>query len=177
MQNSRRIHTDEDLRFAARYLIYHVRMYVETLLWLQSHERLDVWDTVRNAILETHLVHERVLIHFICKSTAPDTDVLAIDYFHDSPNDFHLVQDDFLKSQADTIGGQLVHLTIKAMPKLKSEQEWQIRDTAAKLVSALKEFLSVVKESRFAKEIRVECLVYLARLFPPEIPVSTSAAT
>ena len=177
MSNSRNIHTDEQLRFASKYFIYHVRMYVETLLWLQSHARPEGWDTVRNAVLETHLIHERVLINFISNSIAKDTDVLAIDYFHDSPYDFHPLQDDFLHSQAKSIGGQLVHLTTKGIPKLKSEQEWYIRNTVAKLVPALKEFLGNVTESRLTNAIRTECLVHLAKLSPPESPVSESQST
>src|SRR5215216_5064603 len=94
---------------------------------------------------------------------------LAIDYFYDSPNDFHPLQNDFLNSQARSIGGQLVHLTTKPMHKLKSEQEWDIRETAGKLVPALKEFLDKVTESRFTNEVRIECLVHLAKLSPPEI--------
>jgi hypothetical protein len=115
-------------------------MYVETLLWLQSHSRPYRWDTVRNALIESHLVHERVLINFLCQSNAIATDVLAIDYFHDSPKGFRPLQDDFLKTQSKTIGGQLVHLTTKAIPILKSEQEWYIRKTATKLVPALRVF-------------------------------------
>lgn len=177
MSNSRNIHADDQLRFAAQYFIYHVRMYVETLIWLQTHERPEGWDTIRNAVLETHLVHERVLVNFICNATAKDTDVIAIDYFHDSPNVFLPLEDEFLKSQAKSIGGQLVHLTIKAMPKLKSEQEWSIRDVATKLVPAIKVFLNNVKENRFTKEIRIECLEYLSKLYPPDIPVSINSST
>lgn len=177
MSNSRNTHTDEQLRIGSKYFIYHVKMYVETLLWLQSQERPDGWDTIRNAIIETHLVHERVLINFICNSTARDTDLLAIDYFHDVPSIFYPPQDDFLNGQASRIGGQLVHLTTKPMPNLKSEQDWQIRETAKKLVPALQIFLYKVSEPRFPDNVKIACLQHLARLSPPEIPVSLTVST
>ena len=173
------IHTDDQLHIGSKYLKYHIRMYVETLLWLQDHLSFAEWDTVRNAMLEDHLIHTRILINFISKSDAHERkdDVLAIDFFHELYDVFHPLQDDFLESQADSIGGHLVHITTKPMPKLKSEQEWLIRETASKLVTALKTFLDVVPETRMVDGARIECLKHLARLSPPLIPISLSAST
>jgi hypothetical protein len=154
-------------------------MYVETLLWLKDHPFSFGWDTVRNAILEDHLVHTRVLINFLSKGDMSERkdDVLAIDYFHDLPGMFEKLQDVFLNNQANDIGGHLVHITKKPMPKLKSEQEWFIRETASKLVPALKRFLNIVPESRLVDGAQYECLDYLAKLTPPQIPLSLSAST
>jgi hypothetical protein len=152
-------------------------MYVETMLWLQQHEKPNRWDTVRNAVLESHLVHERVLINFVCYLTPKqETDVLAVHYFSESPNDFHPPQDDVLNNEAQNIGGQLVHLTVKST-QLKSEQEWRVRETANKLVPVLKEFLSNVAETKVPDFVRVECLDHLARLSSGEIPLSASVST
>jgi hypothetical protein len=176
MSNSN-THTDKQLLIASKYFIYHIKMYVETLLWLQSHEQPNEWDTVRNAILESHLIHERVLINFICNSTTKQyTDVLAIHYFRDSPNDFYPLKDELLNSEAKSIGGQLVHLTIKST-SLKSEQEWQIREVANKLVPTISGFLDNVVETRFTKDVKVECLQHLAKISPSQIPVSIKAST
>jgi len=179
MSNRNVVHDNEKLKFASRYLVYHVRMYVETLLWLQSNkDKPDGWATVRNAMIEAHLVHSRILINFICNANSQyQTDVLAFDYFHDTSSIFTPLQSEFLKNQANDIGGQLVHLTTKPMPKLKSEQEWLIRETADELVPALKEFFTKVSETRFEKDVKSECLAHLAKLNPPEIPVSLYAST
>jgi hypothetical protein len=178
MENLRKIiHNDEQLQFASRYLIYHIKMYVETLLWLHDHSKPDIWDTVRNSVIETHLVHERILINFICNGTARDTDVLAVDYFSDTPNTFYPRTDDFLREQAQNIGSQLVHLTTKPMPKLKSQQEWFIRETSEKLIPALKTFLYKVSENKFPTNIKLECIRHLERLASPDIPVSLTAST
>ncbi|MBL8079320.1 MAG: hypothetical protein JNM55_15250 [Anaerolineales bacterium] len=168
------VHDDEKLQFASRYLVYHVRMYVETLLWLQSNkDKPDGWATIRNAMIEAHLVHSRILINFICNADSHyPTDIIALDYFHDMPYIFIPLQSEFLKNQANDIGGQLVHLTTKPMPKLKSEQEWFIRETTDKLIPALQGFFIKVSETRFEKEVKSACLAHLARLNPPEIPVS-----
>ena len=177
MSKSKNALADEQLLIASKFIVYHIKMYVETLLWLQQHARPYGWDTVRNAILESHLVHERVLINFLCYvMPKQDTDVLAVHYFSESANDFHPPQDDLLNNEAKNIGGQLVHLTVRST-RLKSEQEWRIRETVNKLVPALKEFLSNVREDRFPNAIRVECLEHLARLSSGEIPMSASVTT
>ena len=173
------IHSDDELQIGSQYLRYHIRMYVETLLWLQNHLASAGWDTVRNAILEDHLVHARVLINFLSKGDAHDRkdDVIAVDYFHDLPGIYQRVQDVLLESQADDIGGHLVHITKKPMPKLKSEQEWLIRETAGKLAPALETFLKLVPAKRLVDGAKEECLVQLKKVKPPEIPMSLSATT
>lgn len=153
------LHSDAQLALSSAHLIYHVRMYVETFLWLQEHPRPETWDTVRNAVLETHLIHTRVLIHFTQRETSKEeTDVLAVDYFHDCPGDFSPLTNDFLLKQAQKVGGQLVHLTTKSS-LLKSEQEWQIGEIAKALVPALQGFLSVISIERFPK--KNECIRFV----------------
>jgi len=173
------IHADEELQVGSQYLRYHIRMYVETLLWLQDHPSPIGWDTVGNAILEDHLVHARVLIRFISKRTLHDRndDVLAGDFFHDLPNGFEPFQDAFLNNQAQDIGGQAVHITKKSMPNLRSQKDWPIRDIATKLTIAIKLFLKAVPETRLTYEVKLDCLSYLAKLEPPVIPVKRHAST
>lgn len=110
MSSKKGVHADDKLRIGSQYLRYHVKMYAETLLWLQDHiDQPTGWDTAWNAILENHQVHARVLINFLCKSERKyPTDVLAIDYFHDHPNVFKPLQDEFLNSQANRIGNHLL---------------------------------------------------------------------
>ena len=78
-----KIHSDNNLQTGSDYLEYHIRMYVETLLWLRDHEcdanrEIYYW----NAILEDNLIHARLLIDFVCKTQARSDDILAIDYFY-----------------------------------------------------------------------------------------------
>jgi hypothetical protein len=156
-------------------------MYVETLLWLQANEtRPEDWNTIRNAILEDNLVHARILINFVCnpnkQSQVKDTDVLAVDYFHGRSSVFPL-DNEVLINQAQSIGGQLVHLTTKPMPRLKSEQEWDISGTANRLVQALNQFLEAVPEERVANGVRSDSLAFLARLSLSEQTDTMSATT
>lgn len=173
------IHTDAEMQIGSQYLRYHIRMYVETLLWLQDHQSPIGWDTVGNAILEDHLVHARVLINFISRRDAHDRidDVLAVDFFYDLPDRFEPLQDAFLNKQAQDIGGQAVHITKKSMPKLRSQKDWPIHDIATKLTMAIKLFLKAVPENRLAYGVKQDCVSYLAKLASPEIPVTRHAST
>ncbi|MBI5952784.1 MAG: hypothetical protein HY865_14095 [Chloroflexi bacterium] len=157
-------YSDEQLEISSNHLIYHIKMYVETFLWLQDHPKPTDWDTVRNAILEDHLVHSRVLIYFMQHdSSSRKDDVFAVDYFHDSHSDFLLAKSEFLEDQARKIGGQLVHLTTKSQ-LLKSEQEWQIGKVAATLVPAMQEFLSVVPNHRISMKTKEECKALIQKI-------------
>lgn len=175
-------YSDKQLTVSSSHLIYHIRMYVETFLWLQDHPRSIGWDTVRNSVLEDHLVHARVLIHFMQhdSSKKEETDVFAAHYFYDCPSDFSPLKNEFLKNQAKKIGGQLVHLTTKSS-LLKSEQEWQIGKVAISLMPAMQEFLSVVPNHRLPIKINEECRELIkmisSKFSASTISLSTSSAT
>ena len=173
------IHTDDELQIGSKYLRYHIRMYVETMLWLQSHPSPTGWDTVGNAVLEDHLVHARILINFFSKGDAHDreTDVLAEDFFHDLPNVFEPLKDRLLSDRAQDIGSQVVHITKKPMPKLRSQNDWPVRDIAVRLAPAIKPFLNAVPDHRLADGVKKDCLGYLAQFSTVVIHVSRHPST
>ncbi len=171
------IHADEQLYTGSIYLRYHVKMYVETLLSIQSQPTPLGWQTQYNAILDSHLIHARILINFLNTSSSRKTDVCAIDYFYVEQSQFDLVIDEFLKNQVEKIGGNLVHITTKPMPYLKSEQPWPVDEIKRKLVPLLKTFFYVVPENKMVDGLKDECLNYLSMLSTNKISVSPHAST
>jgi hypothetical protein len=176
---TKKVHPDSDLQMASDYLEYHTRMFVEALLWLRDSSAQGLpKDTIWNAVLEDYLVHARLLIHFICNSSARrDEDVIAVHYFHDLPGYYTPLTDAFLLDWAQKIGGNLVHITTKAMPALKSQQIWPVDEIADKLVPGLRMFLTAVPETRLAVGVRNDCMKHLSKLSRPVVPLSTNAAT
>jgi hypothetical protein len=172
------IHSDDELQMGSQYLRYHVRMYVESLLWLNQHASATTWDTVRNAVLEDFLVHTRVLAKFLMGdgASARDDDVIALDYFHDKSGAYQPLASALVKAQAAEIGGHLVHITKKPMPKLKSQQEWQIDDPVKELVPALNAFFNSVPDARVVPGLKKECLDLLSRpdKRPPQVSLYAS---
>jgi hypothetical protein len=167
----------EQRKIGATYLRYHIRMYVETFQFLELNlSSPHSWDTHRNATLESHLIHARALINFVCKARDRKDDILAMSYFHDLPPNFSTVNDGFLSKQSNDIGGLLVHITTKAIPKLKSEQEWPIMEIAIKLRDLLESFFYNVPDDCFPEDVKKDCLELLNK-FRPHISVYVSATT
>jgi len=175
----KRNHTDADLRTGSDYLEYHVRMYIETLLWLRDqHESGKPEGTLWNAVLEAYLVHARILIDFLYKSNSRyDDDVIAVHYFHDLPVSFNPLPNTDLEDWAKEIGGRLVHITTKPMPALKSQQKWPIDDIASGLIPTLMDFLKVVPDALLADGVREDCKNHLSKVPSPIKPLSVHATT
>jgi len=154
------VHTDDELRSGSYYLRYHIRMYIETLHWLQDlhHNAPEGWNTVWNAILENHLIHARVLIDFLSKTSGFESDILAIDFFYDQLQTFHRLDNPSLGKQKERIGGRLVHITTKIEQGIISQTKWPTDEIASILIDALKEFLYKVPEHRLADRVKTECL-------------------
>jgi hypothetical protein len=167
------IHSDDQLRIGSDHLEYHVRMYIETLVWLINQAtHPEDGNILRNTVIEDHLIHARTLIDFFCKSEGREDEVFATNYFHDLTNIYQPLLDGFLDYQAQNIGDQLVRITTKPMPGLKSEQEWLIRETSNKLIPAIKTFLNLVPDFRLTKDIKKDFRDHLAKLPPPQVSIS-----
>ena len=180
MANSkiRKPYDDLKLKIASDYFEFHVRMFVETYLWIHKKNSLGgSWDTVGNAMLEDFLIHARALIQFVQNPVPRKDDVIASDYFYDKTNKYSTLSISFLDDWANKIGSRLVHITTKPMPKLKSHQIWPIDDIVILLKPGLETFLNAVSESRLASDVRKDCLSHLAKLNPPKISVSVNVST
>lgn len=175
---SRKPFDDSKLIIASDYFEYHVRMLVETYLWLRKKNgQGGGWDTVGNAILEDFLIHARALIQFVSKSDGRPDDVIALDFFHDNKSAFTLINNGFLNKWAKKIGERLVHITSMPMPALKSQQQWPADDMVIFLKPGIISFLNAVSDSRLATDVRKDCFSHLARLNPPRIPISVNVST
>jgi hypothetical protein len=171
-------HTNSELKLVSKYFVYHLRMYIETLEYIKAHEeKPGGWDTTRNSIIESNLIHARVLINFFYKKTSHKTDVIAKDYFNFPLTDFPIQTDTFLMEQSSLIGGKLVHLTKKAYPDLKSEQEWPIFEIQEPLVKVILFFLGQVTEDKFDHSAKTTSLHLLQRLHPKSVFCSINVST
>ena len=74
----------DKLKQVSRYLIYYIRMYFETLDWLNNNSRIEGWDLTRNAILDAHLQYSRNLIEFLTEKGNHDDDISAYSYFENA---------------------------------------------------------------------------------------------
>jgi len=171
------LHPIGKLFIGSKYFRYHLKMYIETIIWLNKNSQPSSWNTEWNAILEDHLVHARVLINFLTKTSGRNTDVLAIHYFGDQRENFKPLNSEFLNSQVEDIGNHLVHITTSSMPDLKSQQTWLTKEIAISLIPAIGSFLVIVPQTGLADGVKNDCLNYLAQLPLDSVPVSLNSAT
>jgi hypothetical protein len=171
-------HTQDELRFASKYFAYHLKMYTETFQWLNDNQKKPPdWVTIRNAILEAHLVHARSLISFFFPNNKRKDDIIATDYFSDfNPAILLFDKGEFLKNQVQIIGGQLVHLTTKQIPILNSEKDWPISEIKEQLVPIIVRFLLNVPINLFADKVIANSQSEVSRI-SPESPEFTATPT
>ena len=87
------------------------------------------------------------------------------------------VDDEYLKGQAKKIGGRLVHLTRRAIPEMKSYQNWEIRQLAEKIIRLVHLFLDENNQSTFPEDNRKKCIVLLQKFNIGNIPDTVNAST
>lgn len=172
--------TEKELKVASSYFVYHLRMYVETLIWLHENDNPNNWDNVRNSIIESHLIHLRVLIQFFKKkpNNHKDTDINYEDFLDESDSSFissiRVTKQSPLDQISIDIGGRLVHLTSKAIPNLKSQQEWVIKNKYELIHHIVFNFLN--KTEMFTQKDKEFCFMKLIEL-EHIIPFSIYAST
>lgn len=72
--------TVEELRRASFDLLYEIQMLGATAWWMSSSSRLNPPRDLANALLESFLVHSRVLHDFFARGSNRADDVLAADF-------------------------------------------------------------------------------------------------
>jgi hypothetical protein len=171
-------HNHDELRFASKYFIYHLKMYTETFRWIKDNQEKPLeWVTNRNAIIEAHLVHARTLISFFFPNKNRKDDVVATDYFDFDPARLLFDKGEFLKKQVQIIGGQLVHLTTKQIPILTSEKEWPISEIKEQLVPIIERFLLNVPINLFAENVIANSQSILSSINPDPQEFSVTPTT
>jgi len=168
-------HSDEFLRLAFDYFEYHLHMYTDTAIWLESRQpRYPDWERPQrtleyNAVLESCLLHTRVIAEFLYAERRQfENDVIALDYFHDAPPSrcynpkaysFPGI-DDFISG----VGKCVAHITTAPMPKLTSDVDWKLWPMASPLFGLFGKFRVLVPPSRVDAAHVDACLAHFDRL-------------
>lgn len=156
---------DKDILTGTRYLIYHVRAYVETFDLLENNPASASWNIYSIMTLETHLIHARALIDFILPpKTSRDTDITAKDYINNYKDNLDPEDKKFLCCQRDLIGQRLLHITTKPAPNLISNHRWHYGRIARILKSSLIDFINNAPQEIFFGNIQNECSNLLSNI-------------
>lgn len=141
-------HKDWKLKKASDYLEFDIHSFAATLEIYGLHRGTEIG----NAALDSLLARARLLIDFFFRNSAKRDDVIAVDYFHDyAIKPYKLRMTKAICSERDKINKQLMHLTTRPMPRLRSNQRYSIKKIAPPIVKAFRKWLSVVPDSRLQK--------------------------
>lgn len=153
---------EKDLLTGTRYLIYHIRAYVETFDLLENNSSPNFWSIYSIMTLETHLSHARALIDFVMPKNLRNTDITANDYVNNFNPNLDPEDKKFLCLQKDLIGQRLLHITTKPAPKLISNNRWQYGRISSLLKPILIDFIKKVPIELFFGNIQKESLDFLS---------------
>jgi hypothetical protein len=150
----------EELKQASNKLEYHVKGYAQTFLWLRDWRLRNLPSSLKsNSILDSHLIHARLLIFFLM-TKSQSTDVNASDFL-DDPSAFKPLNNSTLDEWRQKINVRHAHLTAKNLTELISDFKWDIGEIARNLVPLLLEFFEEKTSPKISQVDRDSCQAQL----------------
>lgn len=142
------VHDDWKLRTSFDYLEYDIHTFAAGLEIYSAHRG----NEIGNAALDSLLLRARLLMDFFFNDDARPDDVIALDYFHDfSPRPYKPRMTKAMANERSKINKRLFHLTTKPMPRLRSNQRYEVRKFAPQIVTAFRNWLLVVPDNKLQK--------------------------
>ena len=140
--SSRRKRTKKQLKAMSKHLAYEVQM----LAWLERTLPATDDDLLNNALLESFVMHTRVLLDFFFLSTTRDSDIVASDYF-ESVERWETVRGELPSELANVrqrVGKEMAHLTLERLDVTSDKKPWNFAAIAGAIGSVLERFASAV---------------------------------
>ena len=149
---------------------YEIKMFYRLAKGLSQHKNFELSKDiledyiVKNALLESFLVHARNIIKFLSRDNRHKKyrcyDINYKDILENSENISPFINDDEIKNIKDSINNEILHLS-KCRESDKKTQ-WVIQEVACKLVPGIEKFMNEVEDRKiefdknYKDEIREE---------------------
>ena len=157
-------HSDRILRKASDYLEFDIHSFAAAIALYSAKRGTETG----NAALDSLLVRARVLIDFFMTTKRRSSDVIALDYFHDfKPKPYKPMMPRPVRREREKVNKRLMHLTTKPMPRLRSNQSYNLETLARPIVAAFRDWLAVVPDARLQKpatKVRADYDKHLRRI-------------
>jgi hypothetical protein len=139
------VHPDWKLRKASDYLEYDIHTFAAGIDIYLSQRGTEIG----NAALDSLLLRARNLLDFFMRDWAEPDDVIAIDFFHDkNPKPYKSRMTKAITRERNKINKRIMHMTTKPMPRLRSNQRYDLNKIVYPLIAAFRKWLSVVSDQR-----------------------------
>ena len=138
---------DAILKGAVDHLKYEIAMLKETAGTLSQQPRLS-W-AVKNALVESWVIHARGLILFLYHSPAKEDDVMACDYFRDGTWEKHRRPiPGLLETTLTRANKEVAHITTFRIGKRLVDKQWDHNAITACILDLFRDFFGEVPEAR-----------------------------
>jgi len=148
--------------YAKEHLYYEIMMVIKARnaikqnYIIRAKNVIDLGLTIRNALLESYLLHIRILIDFLINTERlKDDDVLAIDFFEDIDGWKAIIapKKERLETLKKRLNKELAHLTYTRANKKPEERGWTLNEHK-EILDLLKIFIKKVPERRIPEDLR-----------------------
>lgn len=127
-----------ELERAPRAFLYELRMLHD---YVQSYKHIEI---IRNAVLESALVHTRNLLDFFNRNPTPKNDILACHFVDDPP------RLTYVEGLRDDINKSLNHLTYSCV-KPGKEYVWELDKIQKEIDDAHAKFVQLLPKNKQAE--------------------------
>jgi hypothetical protein len=139
------VHPDWKLQKASDYLEYDIHTLAAGIDIHLSHQGTEIG----NAALDSLLLRARLLINFFMSDNDQSDDVIAIDFFHDyDPKPYKPHMTVAIRKEREKINKRIMHMTTKPMPRLRSNQSFDLNKFIPPLIAEFRKWLLVVPDKR-----------------------------
>jgi hypothetical protein len=159
--------TDKKLAAASEHLRYEIDMLYGSLGELETLERARVNDeapslSLKNALIESWTIHLRNLHEFFFRDRSDDSDMLAIDYFHDL-DWFSVRKGHGLNLSTHRIPKEIVHLTWSRTKVTPDKKQWDLGPITDRITrEAVRPFVENVPKSRVHPDFKTACTLAMS---------------
>jgi hypothetical protein len=147
MAKQKRKLTDEVLVGSADHLYYEVEMLRETTKAMAKGGSLP--RVIKNALLESFIIHMRGLISFAYDSPEHPDDVVASDYFDEGEwAELRSAMTGLIDESLKRANKEVAHITTFRVGKTLDQKQWRFLEIAVDVFSLLRLFFDHVRPSR-----------------------------
>ena len=147
----RKQRSDCELQEASKHLHYEVDMLLGTARLLAAGVRGDV---LSNAVVESFIIHTRVLLDFLYDERPRSDDVVASDYFTDRQDwiSKRPAMSSTLTKVDRRVGKEVAHLTYVRNEVTDEMKKWPFVEIANEVQRVVAVFVNAVPKSRVASQ-------------------------
>ena len=144
--------TDQELREASDHLHYEIWMLTSLAHGIGSG--IAGQGPIANALLESFVIHVRVLMDFLYNDNPQPDDVIAEDYFS-SADEWRKMRPELtelLKLSKWRAGKEVVHLTYERLEVTPETKPWPFVQIVNEITSVINVFIQQVPKSKLGKQ-------------------------